>query len=477
MTDNALQQKLTELAEELGVVGVAAGVVVDGVEHYAYHGVTSVENPLPVDENTLFQFGSTGKTFTATAIMRLVEQGKIDLDAPVRTYVPELVLKDEDVAARVTVLQLLNHTAGWEGDMMDSTGEGDDALEKYVALMAKLEQVAPLGDGVSYNNASLSLAGRVIEKVTGQTFEQAIRELLIDPLGLEQTFFFVNEIMTRRFAVGHNVHEDGRVTVARPWALPRGGAPAGGISATARDQIAWVKFHLGDGTAPDGTRLLSQDLLDRMKEPTVDMRGSALGDYVGISWLMRDVDGVRLVGHGGTMNGQYSEFTTVPERGFGLISMTNSGPNGSQLNTLLEKWALEHYLGVVDAEPEQLELGDAALMQYVGRFETIAAICDISAADGRLLAKVEIKPAMAAVLRESGEEVEEQPPIALALLAGDGDQYVVPDGPAKGMRGYFRRGSDGVVDAVHLGGRLATRVTDVPAPAAAAEDSGTLANA
>src|SRR5438309_3413943 len=132
MGANPLQDKLTELATELGVVGVAAAVLIDGEEHYAFHGVTSVDNPLPVDEKTLFQFGSTGKTYTATAMMRLVEQGKVDLDAPVRTYLPEFKLRDADVAAGVTVLQLFNHTAGWEGDMMDDTGDGDDALEKYV---------------------------------------------------------------------------------------------------------------------------------------------------------------------------------------------------------------------------------------------------------------------------------------------------------------------------------------------------------
>jgi CubicO group peptidase (beta-lactamase class C family) len=461
-----LQQKLNELAAELEVPGVSVGVLLDGEEHYAYYGVTSVENPLEVDENTLFQFGSTGKTFTATAMMRLVEQGKVDLDATVRTYVPELVLKDEDVAAKVTVRQLFNHTAGWEGDMMDNTGDGDDALAKYVERMARLEQVAPLGSAVSYNNASLSLAGRIIEKVTGKTFEQAIRELIFEPLGMEQSFFFPAEVMTRRFAVGHNKHGDGRITVARPWPLPRGGAPAGGITANAKDQIAWAKFHLGDGTAPDGTRVLSKETLDLMKEPTVEMHGSALGDYVGISWLIRDIGDVRIVGHGGSMNGQYSEFIMVPARGFALISMTNSGPNGSQLNTLLEKWALEHFLGIEDVEPEQLSLGDDALAQYVGRFETIAATADITADSGRLLVKVEIKPAMAAVLRESGEEVEDQPPIALALVAGDGDPYVVPDGPAKGMRGYFTRDADGKVDGVHLGGRLATRVTaETPVPA------------
>src|SRR3954449_697593 len=203
-----LQDKVAALAAEHDVPGVAVGILLDGEEHYAFHGVTCTENPLPVDEKTLFQFGSTGKTYTATAIMRLVEAGKVALDEPVRTYLPEFKLRDEDVAAKVTVLQLLNHTAGWEGDMMDNTGDGDDALEKYVARMERLQQVSPLGETVSYNNASLSVAGRIIEKVTGTTYEQAIRDLLLEPLGLDYTFFFPNEIMTRRFAVGHRREDD-----------------------------------------------------------------------------------------------------------------------------------------------------------------------------------------------------------------------------------------------------------------------------
>ena len=463
-----LQDKVRELADEFNVVGVAVGVYVAGEEHYAFHGMTSSENPLPVDDKTYFQFGSTGKTYTATAMMRLVEQGKVDLGAPVRTYLPEFSLKDENVAANVTVLQLFNHTAGWEGDMMDDTGDGDDAIEKYVARMVKLEQVTPLGATVSYNNASLSVAGLIIEKVTGLPYDKAIRELLLKPLGMDETLFFPNEIMTRRFVVGHTrKDETGEVSIARPWALPRGNMPAGGISSTARDQVAWAKFHLGDGTAADGTRVLNKESLDLMKQPTAEMRGSALGDYVGISWLMKDVDGVRIVGHGGTTNGQYSEFVTVPERGFALISMTNTGPGGSQLNTELEKWALEHYLGLVDVEPEQLTLGDEALEQFTGRFETIAASVDLTAEGGRLLASVQLKPHFAAMLREQGEEVpDEQPPIPLAILAGDGDQYVVPDGPAKGMKGYFTRDAGGRVIGVHLGGRLATRPGVDPGPGA-----------
>jgi len=461
MSTNDLNSELTRLATEHDLPGATAAVIVDGVEHYAFHGVTSVENPLPVDENTLFQFGSTGKTYTATAVMRLVDQGKVSLDEPVRTYLPEFTLRDEDVAAKVTVLALLNHTAGWEGDMMDNTGDGDDALEKYVARMQRLQQVTPLGATVSYNNASLSVAGHIVARIQGTTYEQAIRDLLLEPLGLGHTYFFPNEIMTRRFAVGHRRDEDGSISIARPWALPRGNAPAGGMSANARDQIAWAKFHLGGGTAPDGTRLLSSELVDLMQQPTASMQGSALGDFVGISWLLKDIGGVRLVGHGGTTNGQHSNFTMVPERGFAFISMTNCGPNGHQVNELLEKWALEHFLGIVDVEPEQLSLGEEALSEYTGRYETIAATVEITVDGGRLAADVAMKPEMAAALREQGEEVpDEQPPYPLAILAGGADQYVVPDGPAKGMRGYFARDEHGRVTGVHLGGRLASKVSD-----------------
>jgi hypothetical protein len=141
--------------------------------------------------------------------------------------------------------------------------------------------------------------------------------------------------------------------------------------------------------------------------------------------------------------------------------MTNSGPNGPQLNDRLVKWALEHYLGVIDKDPEPILLGDEALARFAGRYETIAAVCVIKAEAGRLAATVEIKEEMRKILQESGEEVpEEQPPIILGLISSDGDEYVVAEGPAKGMKGYFTRDADGQVTGVHLGGRLATRVAD-----------------
>lgn len=458
MDEQHLQAAVTEAAERLAVPGVAVGVFLDGAEHYAVHGVTSVENPLPVDTGTLFQFGSTGKTYTATTIMILVGRGLIELDAPVRQYVPELRLKDEETARKVTVLQLLNHTAGWAGDLLDNTGSGDDALAKYVELMAGLDQVTPLGSTVSYNNASLSLAGRVIEKVTGQTFEQAMKELLFDPLGLSHSFFFPTDVMTRRFVVGHSQHPDGHIAVARPWALPRGGSPAGGITSDIRDLITWVRFSLGDGRAADGTRLLPETLFRSMQQPTASSPGNAIGDAVGISWWLRDVGGVQLVSHGGNTIGQDSGFDLVPERNFGIATVTNCSPSGGQFNEEMRRWALQNYLGVVERDPDPITLSEPELLRYAGRYETLAATADIAVSDGGLIVNVEIKPEVLAQLHASGEEEPEQPPFPLGLLPGPGDRYVVTDGPARGMKGYFARSDDGEVTAVHLGGRLATRV-------------------
>jgi len=110
MNTDALSDFVKATAIKFGMPGAAAGVLVDGREAYAFYGVTSTENPLPVDQDTLFLLASVSKTYTATAMMRLVAEGRVELGAPVRRYVPELRLSNERAAADITVLNLLNHT-------------------------------------------------------------------------------------------------------------------------------------------------------------------------------------------------------------------------------------------------------------------------------------------------------------------------------------------------------------------------------
>lgn len=456
MAGPELQREVEERAREFEVPGVAVGVTIDGEAGFAFSGVTSVDHPLPVDASTLFQIGSTGKTYTATVMMRLVEQGRVDLSSPVRTYLPDFRLRDEGVAREVTVLHLLNHTAGWDGDFFEDQGEGDDALTRYVAAMDRIGQVTPLGDTVSYNNASLAVAGRIIEVVTSLTYEQAVREMLLDPLGMERSFFFPHEIMTERFAVGHHRSQEGEVKVAHPWHMGRYGDPMGGMVSNAADQITWAAFHLSGGLAPDGSRLLAEETVRRMQEPTVTCGGSAIGDAVGISWLLRDVGGIWVAAHGGTTVGQHSIFEMVPSRRFGLTSLTNCGPNGPEFNEAITRWAFATYLGVEIHDPEPAALDADALAPYVGTYETIASICEVSIAGDGLLLAAKTKPEL---LEALGEEGEDEPPMPLGVLGTADDRYVVTGGPLKGMKGYFRRAANGSVDALHVGGRLAVRVS------------------
>jgi CubicO group peptidase (beta-lactamase class C family) len=456
LTAEELTAKIAELATELQVPGVAAGIYLEGEDIIAVHGVTSIENPLSVTEDTLFQFGSTGKTFTATAIMRLVEQGKIDLNEKVRTYLPELKTKDESTAANITVLQLLNHTAGWQGDFFEDTGKGDDAIAKYVEKIADLEQVTPLGTQASYNNAALVVAGRVIEKVTGQTYEQAVKELVLDPIGLESVSADLGQIMCKRFVVGHVNREEKEVKPVKTWGLARSITPAGGWSSDVRDQLAWARFHLGDGSGKDGQQVLRRETLDLMKQPTFSLGGSAIGDWVGISWLIKDIDGVRLVGHGGTTTGQLSAFQTVPERDFAVVVLTNS-TNGGQLHGKVVEWALERVLGVKRPVDEPLTLTEDQLLEYTGDYKSIHAIAHVTVVDGKLSVKSEVKPELVAKWQEEhpDEKMPEQPAVVLDILADD--KFVIAAGPAKGMRGYFARDENGGVFGINFGGRLATK--------------------
>ncbi|MGW2016930.1 serine hydrolase domain-containing protein [Streptomyces sp. NPDC001927] len=452
--------QLAEFVERMGVKhsipGGIVGVWADGREAFASHGVTSLDNPLPVDKDTLFQLGSTSKTFTATALMRLVADGRIELDAPVRRYVPELVLADEKAAAEITVLNLLNHTSGLDWNVIVDTGDGDDALAGFVAKMADLQFIGAPGERASYSQAAFNLLGHVLENVTGLTYEQAIASLLLEPLGLTDSFFGTAEVMTRRFAVGHNPDEDGDLAVAREWRLTRGNNPGGGLASSATDVLRWARFQLGDGRTESGERLMPTEVLHRMRERTVELRGSNLGDGFGICWFLREVDGVRTIEHGGSTNGQFVELVIVPERNFAVVAMSNSGAEGIPFNRSAVRWALEHYLGVVDKDPEPLPYDEERARDLLGAYDNDGMILTVGTDAAGLTLGAVIKPEIRAAA--DFEMPADYEPAAMGLLPGDGNEFIVTAGGLAGQRGFFSRGENGAVAGIDLGGRVFTRV-------------------
>lgn len=451
-----LSEYVREKAEELGIPGVAVGVWAGGREEYACAGVTSLDNPLPVDRHTLYELGSISKTFTATALMYLVARGQVELDAPVHRYVPELRLAGERGATEITAANLLNHTAGLDWALLADTGAGDDALAAYVARLDELKLIGPPGARASYSQAGYNLAGRVIEKVTGMTFEHAIAAFLLKPIGLGESFYLDAEVMTRRFAVGHNPGDDGHLEVARNWRRWRSNNPGGGLVSSAGDQLRWARFHLGDGRGESGQAVLPPEVLRQMREPTVELRGSTLGDALGICWFLRDVGGVAAVGHGGSGHGQFAELLIVPERDFAVVSLTNAGPNGIPFNQAVVRWALEDYLGVAERDPEPLPHDPARAREYAGTYENDAMRLVVAAGETGLTLSAGIKPEIRATL--ATEAPPDYPPAAFGLLPGDGDEYILTEGGLSGQRGFFTRDAAGTVTGLDLAGRIATRV-------------------
>src|SRR5438046_4620118 len=165
---------------EYRVPGVALGIIDGPGETMRGLGVTGIEDPLPVTPHTVFPIASISKTFAATAIMRLVEQGKLDLRAPVRRYLPEFRVQDDRASRDVTIWNLLTHTSGWEGQV-SGPDRGEETLKNFVGTLGGLMQLAPPGMAWSYNNAGFSVAGRVIETVTGMSINAAVRDLVFKP--------------------------------------------------------------------------------------------------------------------------------------------------------------------------------------------------------------------------------------------------------------------------------------------------------
>jgi CubicO group peptidase (beta-lactamase class C family) len=436
----ALNDIVSSVAAELALPGASVGVLHDGEEHYAYHGVTSVDNPLPVDERTLFLCGSTTKTFTATALMQFVERGLVDLGAPVRTYLPDFRVQDEEAAASVTVLQLLNHTAGWDGDFFKNTGDGDDALARYVEAMAALPQLTAPGEAVSYNNASFGVVGRLIEQLSGKRYEKALGELVLEPVGLDDSLFVSRDILTRRFAVDHQRLQDGGTTVLT-MGFPGSGNAIGGLATTPRDLVAWARFHLENG-------------LRKMQEPTVHAPGWSQGDAVGIGWLLSEAGGLRVVGHGGATAGQLSLFKMVPERNFALVSCTNCSPIGSAFNERMMRWAWETLLDAPIREPETAARSADEVTEFCGLYETVAYTVTIApSGEGFSLEAID-RPEM---LAELGIDPEPEPPIPFLFLDGDGDRFICLEPPHRGSTGFFLRDGDGAVTALNAFGRHTPR--------------------
>ncbi|GAA4533306.1 hypothetical protein GCM10023192_26550 [Amycolatopsis samaneae] len=375
------QRRLGELATAHRVPGAALGILrLDGDELVrAHHGVLNRATGVEVTDDSVFQIGSISKVWTTTVVMRLVDEGLLDLDAPVLDVLPELKLADPVVAAKVTMRHLLTHTSGIDGDVFTDTGRGDDCLERYVGELDQAAQNHPMGATFSYCNSGFTLAGRVIEKLTGQVWDVAMGERLFGPLGLTHTGTLPEEALRFRAAMGHVSEGDADPVPAPVWGLPRSAGPAGLIHATTADVLAFARLHLTGGLAADGTRLLSEKSAEEMTRKHADVPDvHVLGDSWGLGWIRFGWDGHRVVGHDGGTIGQAAFLRLLPEQGLAVTLLTNGGRAG-ELYADLYREIFAELAGVAMPAPLEPAATPPAVdhSAYLGTYERAATRIEV----------------------------------------------------------------------------------------------------
>jgi CubicO group peptidase (beta-lactamase class C family) len=441
-----LDERLPSLLDEHDVPGASWAVlrgdqVADGAA-----GTLSKATGVEATADSVFQIGSVTKLWTSTLVMQLVDAGRIDLDRPVRGYLPEFRIADEEAAERITVRQLLNHTAGFEGDIFTDTGVGDDCLEKYVATLHDVPQLFPPGEQFSYNNAGYCVLGRLVEVLRGKPYDACLREYLIAPLGLTHTATGPYEAIMFRAAMGHIELEPGAGYQPAPiWAMARSNAPAGSMLAMrARDLVAFARMHLEDGVAADGTRVLAAGTAARMHEREVDLPDLGLmGTSWGLGFERFDTpDGV-IIGHDGSTIGQNAFLRMVPEAGLVVALLTNGGDTVS-----LYRDVVGHVLGelsgaalpalpVPPAEPRRIDAG-----RFVGTYSAQVFDLTVSQDDDQ---RIWIEQRPKGLFEELGERVER------SELVHYRDDMLIPLQADRGMHmPHAFLGDDGSGHALYL---------------------------
>lgn len=434
-------------ASRWNVPGVTVGVLHQGEIQTTSAGFANLVTRQSMTDDTISQIGSISKVFTATLAMMLVEEGLLDLDEPVASYVPGLPLADNRAQGTVTLRHLLSHTAGFDGDRFIDYGRGDDALANAIDAFGSLRQWTAPGDLWSYCNAGYYLVSRVIEIVAGSPFEKVFRERLVEPLGLETAFFFAEDVITRPHAVGHYLkrREEGHIP-AHGYSFPRHVNGTGGVVTSTRELLRFAQLHMNDGEI-DGARLLPVAAARAMREPVIEA-----GDFhrcYGLGWCAHDFPEFRTIGHGGATRGFQANLTVIPDREFAIAILTN-GEAGSRAIQEIEAWALGACLDLSRPVPERIKVSGKELADMGGTYRRHDGTFTVTAVDDRLdLAIVHLDETTGAV-----EDEQTYP-----LVAVGERRYRVPDGPNKDAIVDFidYEGNGSSQRFLRMGGRLAER--------------------
>lgn len=320
-----LSARLSAAAATHRVPGASIALYAGETLHEAACGVVNVDTGVEATTDSLFHLASITKPMTTTMAMQFVDEGKLDLDTPVRLYLPDFRVASEEAARRMTVRQLLCHASGIDGDLFIETTRGHDRLAKLVEAGRDLPQLHEPGQGFSYCNHGFAVAGRILEVLDQADFDTIWRERIAKRLGVPSLLTLPEDALRYRVAVGHVPSRNGPVVPRRIFlstsAGPAGSTPMG----RARDLVSFAVAHLEDGKARDGQRLLSGQVVRAMQQPQTALPPSAPATHFGLGWMLFNWGGKFLYGHDGVSVFQRSFLRVLPERRMVFSLLTNGG--------------------------------------------------------------------------------------------------------------------------------------------------------
>jgi CubicO group peptidase (beta-lactamase class C family) len=369
-----LDSRVEELRKKYGVPGMAVTVVETGQPSVARgYGVRSLEARAPVDSDTIFSTGSTGKAFTSAALAILVDEGKLAWDDRVIDHIPYFRMYDAWVTREMTVRDLLVHRSGLglgAGDLL-FLPKSSLSREESVRRLQHIKPATSFRSGYAYDNVLYMVAGQLVEEVSGQSWEEFTRTRIFQPAGMVSS----TADSTSRMATDNRARPHGRLNgpirgMGDQVPLDEAGAdlgsnaaPAGGLAISANDMAKWLQLQLARGALPNG-RLFSEAQSREMWQPVVLTPVStytpALKPIVpmfatyALGWTVQDYRGAKLVWHGGAVLGSLATVALLPERGVGIYIAANSEEPQVVRGLMYE--LLDHYLDLPATDwPEKLD--------------------------------------------------------------------------------------------------------------------------
>lgn len=389
-----LQAYVASAVKKHQVPAISLAVWHNNKRYKGASGVLNTSTGVEATTDSIFQIGSISKVFTTSLVMQLVDEGRIELDNPVKDYIRDFHVACPEATATITVRQLLCHTSGLAGDLFPYEDEADSNLARYLDRCYLLPQVHPPGAMFSYSNSACCVAGRLVEVMTGLSWFEAVEERIIQPLGMRQTAIRPTETLRFRAAMGHELNPQNNP----PWQpgskcyFPLSMSSVGSVlSMTASDLIDFALPHINAGLTPAGEQWLSAEATQLMQQPEVQLptHTPIWGTGFGLGWALVNQEGSAFMfGHDGGTVGQCSMLRIIPEQNLIVAALMNA--DDSLLLGDIFAELLKELTGITYSDPV-ISQDTVHPERYCGQYESLGACFTIVFEQGELFAKSQSK--------------------------------------------------------------------------------------